>query len=59
MTLNTLRVPDAAATIKAVASLNKAQGVQMVATTVASPTFALGRGTGGLESFGAVGLSAG
>ena len=57
MTMNALRAPDAAATIKAVASTNKARGVQVIATTVASPNFALGRSVGGLDSFGVTGFS--
>jgi mono/diheme cytochrome c family protein len=56
LTMNMLRVPDAAATIKAVAAVNKARGVQAVVNTLTSPTFALGRGTGGLDTFGAVPL---
>jgi mono/diheme cytochrome c family protein len=58
MTSNALKVPDAMATIKAVAATNKARGVQVVATTVASPNFVLGRSTGGLDSFGVTGFSA-
>ena len=56
MTMNVLKAPDAMATIKAVAATNKAQGIQAIATAVASPTFALGRGLG-LDGFGATSLS--
>jgi mono/diheme cytochrome c family protein len=58
MTMNALKAPDALATIKAVAATNKAKGVQVVASTVQSPTFALGRSAGGLDSFGVTGFSA-
>jgi mono/diheme cytochrome c family protein/glucose/arabinose dehydrogenase len=44
MTLNTLKVADAAATIKATADANKAQGVQLIARTTANPPAA---GAGG------------
>jgi mono/diheme cytochrome c family protein len=57
MTMNVLKTPDATATIKAVAAVNKALGVQIIATTVSSATFALGRGAG-LDGFGAVPLTA-
>jgi putative membrane-bound dehydrogenase-like protein len=57
MTMNALKVPDASATIKAAAAANKARGVQVVANTVTSGTFALGRGVG-LDSFSMTSLSA-
>lgn len=50
MTLNTLRVPDAAAIIKSVAAANQAKGLQLVATTILNP--ASGRGGFGLEGLG-------
>ncbi len=37
MTLNTLKVPDAATAIRAAAAANKAQGVQLVANTILNP----------------------
>ncbi len=51
MTLNTLKVPDAADAIKAVIEVNKAKGVQLVAGTVLNPPANAGRG-GGLGGFG-------
>jgi mono/diheme cytochrome c family protein len=46
MTLNTLKVPDAAGAIKAVMDANKAKGVQLVASTVLNPPANTGRGGG-------------
>jgi mono/diheme cytochrome c family protein/glucose/arabinose dehydrogenase len=40
LTLNTLKVPEAAATIRATAEANKARGVQLVAKTIADPSVA-------------------
>jgi mono/diheme cytochrome c family protein/glucose/arabinose dehydrogenase len=47
MTLNTLKVPDAATTIRGVAALNKAKGVQLVTNLMLNPGAAAGRGGGG------------
>ncbi len=55
MTLNTLKVADAAATIKAASEANKTKGVQLVAGTILNPPASAGRG--GLESFGATALT--
>lgn len=46
MTLNTLKVPEAAAAIKAAMEANKAKGVQLVASTVLNPAASAGRGGG-------------
>src|SRR5436190_45034 len=46
LTLNVLKVPDAAATIKAAMDANKARGVQFVADRILNPTTAAG-GRGG------------
>jgi mono/diheme cytochrome c family protein len=51
MTLNTLKVADASATIKTTMDSNQAKGVQLVAGTMLNPPANAGRG--GLESFGA------
>ena len=51
MTLNTLKVADASATIKTTMDSNLAKGVQLVAGTMLNPPANAGRG--GLESFGA------
>jgi mono/diheme cytochrome c family protein/glucose/arabinose dehydrogenase len=51
LTLNTLKVADAPAVIKAVMEANKARGVQLVATTALNPS--AGAGRGGLEAMGA------
>jgi mono/diheme cytochrome c family protein/glucose/arabinose dehydrogenase len=56
MTLNTLKVPDAAATIKTVLDANKTKGVQLVASTVLNPSPNAGRG-GGLGGFGVTPLT--
>jgi mono/diheme cytochrome c family protein len=50
LTLNTLKVPDAAAVIKSTSAANQAKGVQLVASTMLNPAANAGRG--GLESFG-------
>jgi putative membrane-bound dehydrogenase-like protein len=55
MTLNTLKVADAAATVKATLESNKSKGVQLVAGTILNPPASAGRG--GLESFGATTLT--
>ena len=47
MTLNTLKVANANATIKAVAEANQAKGVQLVASRILNPPAATGRGGGG------------
>ena len=44
LTMNKWKVPDAAATIKAIADTNKARGVQLVANTILNPPTAGGRG---------------
>jgi mono/diheme cytochrome c family protein/glucose/arabinose dehydrogenase len=46
MTLNTLKVPDAPAAIKAALETNKARGVQLVAGTILNPPATAGRGGG-------------
>jgi len=46
MTLNTLKVADAAATIKATADRNKAKGVQLVANAIVNPPNAGAAGLG-------------
>jgi mono/diheme cytochrome c family protein/glucose/arabinose dehydrogenase len=56
MTLNTLKVPDAAAAIKTIMEANKAKGVQLVASTVLNPSANAGRG-GGLGGFGVTPLT--
>ena len=50
MTLNTLKIADATASIKTVKDANKAKGVQLVASTILNPAATAGRG--GLESLG-------
>jgi mono/diheme cytochrome c family protein/glucose/arabinose dehydrogenase len=47
MTLNTLKVADAATVIKATAGMNKAKGVQLVTTAMLNPNAGGGRGGGG------------
>jgi mono/diheme cytochrome c family protein len=47
LTMNKWKVPDAAATVKAVSDVNKARGVQLVATTILNPNANAGRGFGG------------
>jgi mono/diheme cytochrome c family protein/glucose/arabinose dehydrogenase len=44
MTMNTLKVPDAAATLKATQAKNKAKGVQLVASSILNPSAGRGRG---------------
>jgi mono/diheme cytochrome c family protein len=46
LTMNKWKVPDAPATIKALADSNKARGVQLVATTILNPNANAGRGFG-------------
>jgi hypothetical protein len=46
LTINKWKVPDAEATIKAVAATNKAKGVQLVASVALNPAAAAGRGGG-------------
>jgi mono/diheme cytochrome c family protein len=48
LTLNRWKVPDAAATIKATMEVNKARGVQVVATTFLNAAANAGRGRGGV-----------
>ena len=55
MTLNTLKVADAPATIKATFESNQSKGVQLVANTILNPPANAGRG--GLESIGATALT--
>jgi putative membrane-bound dehydrogenase-like protein len=55
MTLNTLKVAEAPATVKAVFEGNKAKGAQLVANAILNPAAAGGRG--GLESIGAATLT--
>ncbi len=55
MTVNTLKVADAASTIKATFEGNKAKGVQLVANAILNPP--AGGGRGGLEAFGATSLT--
>ena len=52
MTLNTLKVPEAGAVIKAAREANTARGVQLVAETILNPPAAAGRG-GGLGALAA------
>ena len=47
LTLNTLKVADAPATIKATMDANKARGVQLVANAILNPASNMGRGSGG------------
>ena len=54
MTMNTLAVPDAPAAIKAVMALNKAKGVQLVASSILNPDTSK---RGGLEAAGVAKLS--
>ena len=46
MTLNTLKVADATATIRTVLDTNKARGVQLVANAIINPSSNVGRGGG-------------
>jgi len=55
MTLNTLKVADAPATIKATLESNRSNGVQLVANAILNPPASAGRG--GLESMGATSLT--
>ena len=55
MALNTLKVADAAATIKTTLEANTSKGVQLVAGTILNPPANAGRG--GLESIGATTLT--
>ena len=48
LTMNTLKVPDAAATIKAALDANKTKGVQLVATAIVNRPANAGRGGGGI-----------
>ena len=50
LTMNMLKLPDAAATFKDVSGANQKKGVQLVATTLLNPP--AGRGGFGLESLG-------
>jgi mono/diheme cytochrome c family protein len=50
MTMNTLKVPDAAAALKQAQSSNKAKGVQLVASTVLNRGTAGGRGGAFMEA---------
>ena len=52
LTLNTLKVADAAGAIKTAMDANKAKGVQLVAGTMLNPPASAGRG-GGLGAAGA------
>ncbi|HEY2435287.1 MAG TPA: discoidin domain-containing protein [Vicinamibacterales bacterium] len=52
LTLNTMKVADAAATAKSLLASNKAKGVQLVANTIVNPAAFAGRG-GGLDSLAA------
>src|SRR6185503_1235824 len=55
MTLNTLKVADAPATIKTTLESNRSNGVQLVANAILNPPASAGRG--GLESMGATSLT--
>jgi mono/diheme cytochrome c family protein/glucose/arabinose dehydrogenase len=46
MTMNTLKAPEAAATLKSVQEANKARGVQLVATSILNRSATAGRGGG-------------
>jgi mono/diheme cytochrome c family protein/glucose/arabinose dehydrogenase len=46
LTMNVLKVPETAATVKAVADTNKSRGVQFVAERILNPPAAVGRGGG-------------
>jgi mono/diheme cytochrome c family protein len=47
LTMNTLKVPEAAATIRAALETNTARGVQLVANAIINPASNVGRGGGG------------
>jgi mono/diheme cytochrome c family protein len=47
LTLNTLKVPDAPAVLRATLDANKARGVQLVANAILNPSTNMGRGGGG------------
>jgi mono/diheme cytochrome c family protein len=53
LTMNVLKVPDAAAMVKAAADLRKARGVQFVADRILNATAAAGRGGRGGPTFSA------
>jgi mono/diheme cytochrome c family protein/glucose/arabinose dehydrogenase len=56
MTLNTLKVADAATAIRAALTGNKAQGVQLVANTILNPPANAGRPTG-LDAFASAAMT--